>query len=1039
MSSRKVFVVVAGLALLLAGVFVWMRASAPAAVVRDEAVAFPERPASGPARAPVREGGGATALVEQPMRDADGALRVETVTASGPFAGAEVTLYLRGPASPGSRLPSWRVAGQGRTDAAGALVLPARPGPYLVTARAQGLALARAEVMRPHGEAVTPVRLLLEPGVSLTGLTVEHAGGAPVPMAELTLTPHTGFEDALPVFLQTGASVPDEARHEALSDARGAFGFHGLARGEYQLEARAPGHAPRRIARVHVPGTDLRVELDGSAFIEGFVTRADGTPARGARVSAWGEDGAVEVETGDTGSFSLDVPPGSFHVTARLGAETGAAGGAVIEGRGMTVKEETGAARGAIVVGPGMTATNATGAAEGAVVAGPGMTVKEPRAAGGAIVAGPSMTVEPRAAGGAVVTGPGMTVKAETGAAEGPIVVGPGMTVRNVRIRLGGAASLTGVVRRKDSGEAIAGATVGVRAHGDRADLLQARSEADGRFEVGGLAPGAYDLQVRAPGFQPLTRTGLGVLAGQRFELVLELAAPGRIEGTVVDGAEAPLPGVTVVAQLRWRPLPDALPSVTDAQGRFTLEDVPEGTVYVAARRADSEDEVRQPVRVEAGKTATTRLTLVGEGVLEGTVRKEDGARPSGAVTVTAHRVGAPASESVDVPAKPDGTWSMRVGAGRYQLSAWLSALRFQNGDQQQVVELEAGGRRHVDLVVGEPRKPLRVTVLEPNGAPSVHATVMATESGHTDIQAEEMTDASGQAVLALDGLGSDAWRVWSTNGGRQGEAASVSASQKELTLQLKPAARLKGTVRSAGGREVRGFTLTVTAARGEDDFLSSVERQFSGASFQVDDVFPTRVTVTATLPDGRAGKVDVTLASGAEAAVEVVVESGGSVSGRLVDARTNEPLAGAYVDADGIVSPTTGADGRFELKDLAPGAHRLTAWGRGRELVDRRVLLAGGATLALGDWRLGFQRVEPGRLGLSFGMTGRDVVISGIAEGADVAGLQVGDVVRSIDGAVVLDTGEARRRELGAPGSPAVLALQRGGQALSLTFIRAR
>ncbi|RKI44179.1 peptide-binding protein [Corallococcus sp. AB004] len=947
MSSRKVFVVVAGLALLLAGVFVWMRASAPAAEVRDEAVMSPGRPASIPTRAPVRNGGGATAPVEQPMRDADGALRVETVTASGPLAGAEVTLYLRGPASPGSRLPSWRVAGHGRTDAAGALVLPARPGPYLVTAHAEGLAQARAEVTRPLGEALSTVRLVLEPGVSLTGLTVERAGGAPVPMAELTLTPHTGFEDALPVFLQTGASVPDEARHEALSDARGAFGFHGLARGEYQLEARAPGHAPRRIARVHVPGTDVRVELDGSAFIEGFVTRADGTPAPGARVSAWGEDGAVEVEAGDTGSFSLDVPPGSFQVTARHGLETGAAGGAV--------------------------------------------------------------------------------------------VVGPGMTVKDVRIRLGGAASLVGVVRRKDSGEAIAGATVGVRAHGDRADLLQARSGADGRFEVGGLAPGAYDLQVRAPGFQPLTRTGLGVLAGQRFELVLELAAPGRIEGTVVDIAEAPLSGVTVVAQLKWRPLPDALPSVTDAQGSFTLEDVPEGTVYVAARRADSEDEVRQPVRVVAGQTVMTLLTLVGEGVLEGTVRKEDGARPSGAVTVTAHRVGAPASESVDVPAKPDGTWSMRVGAGRYQLSAWLSALRFQNGDQQQVVELESGGRRHVDLVVGEPRKPLRVTVLEPNGAPSVHATVMATEAGHTDIQAEEMTDASGQAVLALDGLGSDAWRVWSTNGGRQGEAASVSASQTALTLQLKPAARLRGTVRSAGGREVRGFTLTVTAARGDDDFLSRVERQFSGDTFHVEDLFPTHLTVVATLQDGRAGKVDVTLASGAEAAVEVVVDAGGGVSGRLVSAITNEPLSGAYVDADGIMSPTTGADGRFELKDLAPGAYRLTAWGRGRELVDRRVSLAAGKTQDLGDWRLGIRRVEPGRLGLSFGMTGRDVVISDIAEGANVAGLQVGDVVRTIDGAVVLDTAEARRREWGVPGSPAVLALLRGGQALSFTFIRAR
>lgn len=950
--TRKVFVVVAGLALVLALALVFgrWRAAPPSTTVHDAAgqASTPgSAPTAGGTSVSRRSATATTAPVEQPMQHAEGALRVEVATARGPSSDADVTLYLRGPAAPGSRHPTWRVAGQGRTDAAGVLVLPARPGRYLLTARVEGLAMGRAEVTRPQGEALSRVRLLLEPGVSLSGVTVERAGGAVVPLAELTLTPRSDFEDALPLFLQTGASVPDEARHEALSDARGVFQFQGLARGEYQLDARAPGHAPRRIARVHVPATDLRVALEGSAFIEGFVTRADGTPAPGARVSAWGEDGAVEVEAGESGSFSLDVPPGSFQVTARHEDATGSAGSAV--------------------------------------------------------------------------------------------VVGPGMTVKDVRIRLGGAASLVGVVRRKDSGAAVVGATVGVRAHGDRADLHQARTEAEGRFEVGGLAPGTYDVQVRAPGFQLLTRKGLGVLAGQRFEVLLELAAPGRIEGTVVDGADAPLPGVSVVAQLKWRPLPDALPTVTDAQGRFVLEDVPEGTVYVAARRVDSEDEVRQPVRVDAGKTATARLKLPGEGVLEGTVRMAGGGRPSGPVTVAAYKVGAGASESVDVPAKPDGTWSMRVGAGRYQLGAWLSAQRFQNGEQQQVVELEAGGRRHVDLEVGEPKKPLQVTVLEPNGAPSVNATVMATEAGHTDIQAEEQTDGSGQAVLVLDGLGSDAWRVWSTNGGRQGEVARVSASQKSLTIQLQPGARLKGSVRSAGGREVQGFKLTVTAARGGDDFLSSQERQFSGDAFTVDDVFPARVTVTATLPDGRAGAVDVALASGAERDVQVVVDAGGGVSGRLVDARTGEPLVGASVDADGIMSPTTGADGRFELKDLAPGAHRLTAWSRGRELVDRQVTLAPGKTQALGDWRLGPLRVEPGRLGLSFGMTGREVIISGIAEGADVAGLQVGDVVRSIDGVAVLDTGEARRRELGAPGSPAVLTLHRGGLPVSLTFTRAR
>ena len=82
-----------------------------------------------------------------------------------------------------------------------------------------------------------------------------------------------------------------------------------------------------------------------------------------------------------------------------------------------------------------------------------------------------------------------------------------------------------------------------------------------------------------------------------------------------------------------------------------------------------------------------------------------------------------------------------------------------------------------------------------------------------------------------------------------------------------------------------------------------------------------------------------------------------------MSDARTGAPIAQAYVDADGLRSPTTGPDGRFQVDDLAPGAHRVTAWSRGHELVDRQVTLTAGKTRDLGDWRMGPTRVEPGRL----------------------------------------------------------------------------
>ncbi|NTX09140.1 hypothetical protein, partial [Myxococcus sp. CA040A] len=80
------------------------------------------------------------------------------------------------------------------------------------------------------------------------------------------------------------------------------------------------------------------------------------------------------------------------------------------------------------------------------------------------------------------------------------------------------------------------------------------------------------------------------------------------------------------------------------------------------------------------------------------------------------------------VAATPDGAWSMRVRAGRYTLTAWMTDSVSQNSDQQKVVELEAGGSKRVELEVREPSKPIVVMVLEPNGAPSVGATVMGSE-----------------------------------------------------------------------------------------------------------------------------------------------------------------------------------------------------------------------------------------------------------------------------------------------------------------------
>ncbi|MDC0706932.1 carboxypeptidase regulatory-like domain-containing protein [Stigmatella sp. ncwal1] len=818
-------------------------------------------------------------------------------------------------------------------------LLPARPGRYLVSARAGNFATARADVLKPQGEAVTAVRLTLAAGGALEGSVVNKASQGPVPLAELVLTPRG-------LSMDERASAPQEERFSASSNERGSFRFDGLAPGEYQLEARAPGHSPKRLSRVHVPSSGITIEMEASAFIEGFVELSEGSPAALAHVSAFGAEEAILTETGAGGGFSLDVPPGSYQLTAQKGGKTGST--------------------------------------------------------------------------------------------HGKLVVGAGMTLQNIRIRLGASTAIEGVVRQKDSGLPIAHAVIAAlpSSEGGEVEVGRASSNPEGRFEVAGLAPGAYDVRVRAQGFKALHRAGITLLEGQRFELLAELASNGRIEGTVTGSAKQPLAGVHVSPQRKWGPLEGAGATVTNEEGHFALEDVPPGDVYVAARRPGSDANTRVPVKVESGKTSRVQLQLSDEGTLEGTVRLLGGRLPTRPVTVYAKQVEAPRSEGLEVPATAEGTFSIRAGAGRYQLSAWLVDARSGN-DQEKIVTLEADQRQHVDLEVREGTKPITVTVLEPNGAPSVRATVMGCEAGQSNILLEDLTDESGQVTLRVDSLGADLLHLWATNGGRSGDLPRVSSGSTRATLQLSPGARLTGTVRSAGGRAVDGFQLVVAAIRTGEDFFSQQKFEFTGDRFHVEDVAPGRLSVTATLPDGRAGKAEAAPVSGSAAHVEIVVEAGGGLKGRLLDLKSGEPIPQAFVEVDGLVSPTTGPDGRFQLDDIAPGPHRATAWERQHGIADKQVNILPGKVLELGDWYMASPPVEPGRLGLAFGMSGEDVIIRWISAGAGT-GVQIGDVITAIDGATVLTPGEARQRELGPPGSPATLSLRRGTQRHTVTLIRA-
>lgn len=99
----------------------------------------------------------------------------------------------------------------------------------------------------------------------------------------------------------------------------------------------------------------------------------------------------------------------------------------------------------------------------------------------------------------------------------------------------------------------------------------------------------------------------------------------GIVEGTVVDGDNAPLGGVKVA--IRVAPYTNPLMvAETNKEGRFRFENVPEGKGYaVGAQLGGYRSVAEEGLRVVADKTTTISLEMMEDG-LRGLVTSPDGA-----------------------------------------------------------------------------------------------------------------------------------------------------------------------------------------------------------------------------------------------------------------------------------------------------------------------------------------------------------------------------------------------------------------------------
>ncbi|MFS8499509.1 MAG: S8 family serine peptidase [Micromonosporaceae bacterium] len=186
------------------------------------------------------------------------------------------------------------------------------------------------------------------------------------------------------------------------------------------------------------------------------------------------------------------------------------------------------------------------------------------------------------------------------------VVVGDGIT--DLPVALPG---LAGVVADAATGAPVAGARVAAVEPAAGDDGVEVTTGKDGAYRLY-LRPGSYDLRASGFGYEPVTRSGIEVVAGTVADVDLDLPPlpVGTVTGRVTYAASGlGVPGVTVALSGGQRS------TVTGADGRYTLRDVPVGdhSVVVSPAVFDPPAPVTVTVTAGAATVVDAELTCGGE------------------------------------------------------------------------------------------------------------------------------------------------------------------------------------------------------------------------------------------------------------------------------------------------------------------------------------------------------------------------------------------------------------------------------------------
>jgi hypothetical protein len=402
---------------------------------------------------------------------------------------------------------------------------------------------------------------------------------------------------------------------------------------------------------------------------------------------------------------------------------------------------------------------------------------------------------------------------------------------------------------------------------------------ADGGFELSGISPGTYTLQVSAEGCSDVTKD-VDVKPGMLDVGELRLPLAAAIAGTVRDEQGAPVPFASV--RRRQGALADnpmmamfgsaTVQAYTDAQGRFRLTPLPPGKLQLLATAPGFASGRTERFQLAAGQQLDDVVIVMGHGgSIHGRLLLGPGQQPDDFLLLVQEQ-GTQATATAQVAA--DGAFTVgNLDPGQYTVQSMPQSLMRGFGGQD-----------------WQPGKGLKLGEMF-----------------------QKITDHVVSQRCSV----------------RAGETTEVTLDASEVSFGMRWTLRVElgGAALASGLVEVTG----VDDGRVRGAMLQNGEATFGGMRAGAHRVQVRSGTTMAPVGQPQ----DVELPAGRDEHRSTLSLPGGELRGRVVDATSGEPLRSALVrllhdgraeQDDPVGMALTDADGSFRFPGLADGSYSLIA-----------------------------------------------------------------------------------------------------------------